>query len=131
MSQASLWLGYLEIGDKSSPVARDPKLCTGKTDTIYLFNLQRNQFVEYKVDIVQSKLRELTRDETAIGKELKKAFNKAVKEFTPRGKNNTIIETAPVKAAPVKKEKKEEEFADIEVGDDDDDMFDDDMDDED
>ena len=129
MSQASLWLGYLEIGDKSSPVARDPKLCTGKADTIYLFNLQRNQFVEYKSAIVEPKLRELTKDEGEISKDLKKAFNKALKDFSPRGnKASASTESAPVKAAPTKKQK-EEEFADVDMGDDDD-VFGGDMDDD-
>ncbi len=128
MSQASLWFGYLEVGDKSSPVARDPKLNTGKTDTIYLFNLKRNEIIEYKVDIVEPKLRELSKAEADIKKELKKAYNKAAKDFTPRGKALATADIIPIQAAPAKKPK-EDDFDDIDLGDDDD-MFDDDGDDD-
>ena len=128
MSKDSLWFGYLEIGEKSSPVAQDPKLLTGKPDTIYLFNLQRNAIVEYKRDIVEPKLRELNGKEAALTKELKKAFNKAVKEFTPRGKSTNILEALPAKPAP-KKKQKEEVFDDVDLGDEDD-IFVDDGDDE-
>ena len=124
MSQGSLWFGYLEIGDKSSAVVRDPKLNTSKADTLYLFNHKRNEIIEYKRDIVESKLRELTKDEADLSKELKKAFNKAVKDFTPRGKAHTIPDVAPPKPVAAKKPK-EEELEGIDLGDDDDDIFDD------
>ncbi len=129
MSKASPWFGYLEIGEKSSPIVRDPKLNTGKADTIYLFNLKRNEIIEYKSEIVEPKLRKLNADEADISKELKKAFNKAVKDFTPRGKSLNIPESAPAKEAAAKKPK-EEELVELATGDDDDD-FDDDMDDDD
>lgn len=126
MSKASPWFGYLEIGEKSSPVVRDPKLNTGKADTIYLFNLKRNEIIEYKSEIVEPKLREFNKDEANISKELRKAFNKAIKEFTPRGKSHIIPDSLPGKEAPAKKPK-EEELVDIVSGDDDD-AFDDDLD---
>ena len=119
MSQASLWFGYLDIGEKSSPVAKNSKLCTGKPDTIYLFNLKRNEIIEYKTEIVESKLRTLTKDETDVKKELKKAFTKAAKTFTPRLKTQPIPEKTSVQTMPQKKQK-EEEFADIEMADGDD-----------
>ena len=125
MSQASLWFGYLNIGDKSSPVAKNQKLCTGKPDTVYIFNLKRNEIIEYKCDIVEPKLRELTKDEADIKKELKKAFTKAAKTFTPRIKAQTVSESVPVKAKPEKKEKvMVKELAAIEMADEDD-IFDD------
>ncbi len=119
MSKDSLWFGYLEIGEKSSPVAQDPKLLTGKPDTIYLFNLQRNTIIEYKREIVESKLRPLNGNEAAVSKELKTAFTKAAKEFTPRGKASNILETLAAKPVPQKKPK-EEELEEIGIGDDDD-----------
>lgn len=123
MSQASLWFGYLDIGEKSSPVAKNPILCTGKPDTVYLFNLKRNEIIEYKTAIVAPKLRELSKDEADIKKELKKAFTKAAKTFTPRLKAQTSPENIPTQAKSQKKEK-EEALAGIELGDEDDSMFD-------
>ncbi|ALP52193.1 hypothetical protein Tel_02980 [Candidatus Tenderia electrophaga] len=125
MSKESLWFGYLEIGDKSSPVAQDPKLSTGKTDTLYLFNLQRNAIIEYKRDIVEPKLRPLNGNEADITKELKKAFKKIVKEFTPRGKPSAVLEAPPAVTTAPKKKPKEEALEEIGIGDVDDDFFDD------
>lgn len=125
MSKESLWFGYLEIGDKSSPVAQDPKLSTGKADTLYLFNLQRNAIIEYKRDIVESKLRPLNGNEADITKELKKAFKKVAKEFTPRAKPSAVLEAPPTVTAAPKKKSKVEELVEIGIGDMDDDFFDD------
>jgi len=114
MDKASHWLGFLEIGDKSTAVIRAPELRTGKPDTIYLFNLKRNEIIEYKRDIVEAKLRELSKAEAEISKELKKAFNKATKEFTPRTKARAIPDKAPSKQAMIKKQK-EETFVDFDM----------------
>jgi len=129
MSKDSLWFGYLEIGDKSSPVAQDPKLSTGKSDTLYLFNLQRNAIIEYKREIVEPKLRPLNGNEAKVTKELKKAFKKIAKDFTPRAKPSSVLEAVPAKLAQQKKPKQEEELEEIGIGigldDADDDFFDD------
>jgi len=125
MSRNSPWFGYLEVGDKSSPVARDPKLNTGKPDTVYLFNLQRNAIIEYKREIVEPKLREFSEDEADLNKKVKKAFTKAAKDFTPRGKTLAIPDRPIPKPATAKKPKaEEEEFEGIDA-DNDDDVFDD------
>jgi hypothetical protein len=80
----SLWFGYLEAKEKGSPVVRDMSMDTGMTSTIYLFNLKKGQILEYRRDIVEPKLRELTDVETETVKELRKAFEKARNGFTPR-----------------------------------------------
>lgn len=54
-----LWYGYLEAGDKSTPVIRDERLDTGNSKTLFLFNLARGQILEYTREIVEPKLREL------------------------------------------------------------------------
>ena len=112
MSKDLLWFGYLEIGDKSTPVAREPKLNTSNPSTIYLYNLLRNEFIEYKLDIVKSKLREFTEDEAGLNKEVKKAYIKAVKDFTPRGKIISIPDKHTNKP-PTAKQKKAEELKKI------------------
>lgn len=125
MSKDALWFGFLEIGEKSSPVAQDPKLLTGKPDTVYLFNLKRNEIIEYKRDIVETKLRPLNGKEADISKELKKAFKKAAKDFTPRSKSSSILEAPAMAPSQQKRAKQEEAFEDIDMGDEDDDFFDD------
>jgi hypothetical protein len=80
----SLWFGYLEANEKGSPVVRDTSMDTGSSLTIYLFNLKKGQILEYRRDIVEPKLRELTDEETGTVAELRKAFQKARNGFTPR-----------------------------------------------
>jgi hypothetical protein len=79
-----LWLGFLDAGKSSSPVVRDSSLDTGNPATIYLFNLARGSILEYRKDIVEQKLRELTTDESSQAKELESAFQQAKAGFTPR-----------------------------------------------
>jgi hypothetical protein len=81
-----LWLGFLDAGKSSSPVVRDSSLDTGNPATIYLFNLTRGRILEYRKDIVEQKLRELTADESSQARELESAFLQAKTGFTPRGR---------------------------------------------
>ena len=80
MSDNDIWYGFLQAGDKSSPVVRDPDLKTGNNKTIYLYNQIRGQFVEYSSEIVQPKLRELHSDDAPLA-DLKRAFKAARKVF--------------------------------------------------
>jgi hypothetical protein len=114
MTQEELWYGFLEAGDRSTPVARDPKLTTGNPDTVYMYNLQRNEIIEYKRAIAEPKLRELKANEGDALKELKSAFAKALKEFTPR-RARPPVEAVPVAVVGKKKGKAsmvEEDVAD-------------------
>jgi len=104
MTQEELWYGFLEAGDRSSPVARDPKLTTGNPDTVYLYNLKRNEIIEYKRAIADPKLRALKPTEGDALKELKSAFAKALKEFTPR-RTRPTLEAVPVAVVGKKKGK--------------------------
>lgn len=83
MSENPVWCGYLEAGNKSTPVVLDRRLNTGKPDTVYLFNMARNGFLEYQRNIVDPKLRELQDGEADVAS-LKSLFNEARKEFRPR-----------------------------------------------
>ncbi|HEY5604701.1 MAG TPA: hypothetical protein VIM41_16485 [Gammaproteobacteria bacterium] len=90
--KSKTWYGYLDAGTKSSPVLMDPKLDTGNPNTVYLYNLNRGKILEYQKAIIEPKLRELNGKESDIADELKKAYNKARKDFTPRrspGKTNS------------------------------------------
>lgn len=85
MSDNTLWYGYLEAGERSSAVAMDNRLNTGDPTTIYVFNLQRGEILEYKRAIVEPKMRELKAGEQDLANELKNAYRKARNGFTPRG----------------------------------------------
>ena len=79
-----LWFGFLEAGDKGSPVVLDRGLDVPGRPTVYLFNLKKGRFVEYRRDIVESKLRELTAEEAGLIDQLTTAFDLARPGFVPR-----------------------------------------------
>ncbi len=85
MSEKHYWFGYFEAGEKSSPVLRDSRIDTGNPDTLYLFNLKRNEILEYRREIIEPKLRELNAGEQGVSQELQAAYAEARGHFTPRG----------------------------------------------
>ena len=82
--KAKLWVGFLDAGSKGSPVVREIGMETGNRDTIYLFNMLKGKILEYRRDIVEPKLRELTVDEQPMVPELRKAFKIVREGFEPR-----------------------------------------------
>ncbi len=80
----SLWYGYLEAGNRSSPVIRDERLDTGSPKTVFLFNLERREILEYSREIVEPKLRELKSGEAKAIKELDAAYAEARRNFKDR-----------------------------------------------
>ena len=80
MSKNETWYGFLQAGNKSSPVVRDARLETKNPKTIYLFNYVRGKFLEYSREIVEPKLQDLPADDKLL-KELKSAFRTARKIF--------------------------------------------------
>ncbi|MDH3527153.1 MAG: hypothetical protein OEM43_06580 [Gammaproteobacteria bacterium] len=81
---SSCWYGYLEAGKRSSPVLRDNHLETGNPKTVYMFNLQRGEIIEYSNEIVEKKLRDLKPNEAALIKELDDGYKKARQIFKGR-----------------------------------------------
>jgi hypothetical protein len=90
-----LWLGYLEAGDKSSPVVIDPMLDTGNPKTVYMYHLNANKITEYKREIAEPKLRALNDKEVALAQDLQQGYTVARKEFIPR---NHRLNLAPAAA---------------------------------
>jgi hypothetical protein len=84
-SKASIWHGYLNAGARSSPVLRDARLDTCNPKTLYLFNLNRGQILEYAREIVEKKLRELKQAESGFVAELDAGYKKARRNFKGRG----------------------------------------------
>ncbi|MCC6208253.1 MAG: hypothetical protein IT488_08880 [Gammaproteobacteria bacterium] len=81
MAKTPLWCGYLEAGDRSSAVLQDERLETGNPNTIYLYNLSRDEILQYNRELVEPKLRELRGNEAALAEELKNAYTKARRSF--------------------------------------------------
>lgn len=94
MAKHSIWCGYLEAGQKSSAVVRDDRLDTGNPDTVYLFNLARNEIIPYSRAIVDAKLREFTAKEAEGATELKAAYLRARKQFKARTERAAPAATA-------------------------------------
>ena len=90
-NKSSLWHGYLEAGNRSSPVIRDERLETGNPKTMFLFNLSRSEILEYSRDIVEPKLRELKSGETKTVRELDAAYTEARRNFKDRRGHPTAI----------------------------------------
>jgi len=126
---------YLDAGAKSSIVVIDSDLSTSNDQTLYLFHRQRNQIIEYRRDIVEAKLRELTAEEQKMAKELQQAYQQARAQFTPRGAAAQLIpESAPpAKPSPARDTMDDSDDSDDDIGliDDDDLMDDEDEEDED
>lgn len=81
MAKTPLWCGYLEAGDRSSAVLRDDRLETGNPKTIYLYNLARDEILQYSRDLVEPKLRELRDDEAPLAEDVKNGYTKARRTF--------------------------------------------------
>jgi hypothetical protein len=90
----SLWYGYLKAGERSSPVLRDTGLDTGNPKTIYMFNLKRGEIIEYALEIVEKKLRELKSDESGYIGELDAGYKKARRDFKGRGSGKRSVRDA-------------------------------------
>ncbi len=114
MSAKDIWYGVIDAGEKTSPVVRDATLDASQ-GKVWLYNHQRNQFIEYAKAIVEPKLRELNTEDIPE-KELKKAFKAARKVFSSSRMSSTWSEIK--KAAPGMRKKEVEDDLDIDISDD-------------
>jgi len=106
----TIWCGYLDAGERGSPVVRDGSLDTGNPSTIYLFNMMKGRILEYRREIAEPKLREFTAEEQTLLSALEEAFQKERAVFKPR-------ETARAKPAkrPAKEVREQLEDLDDEI----------------
>lgn len=100
MSKNDIWYGYLQAGEKSSPVVRDDSIESKSRGTIYLYNHKRDTILEYSREIVESRLRELGPDDVPLD-ELKSAFKAARKVFMAGRTIKKWEKEAPVAVTPV------------------------------
>ncbi len=124
MSENNLWYGYLDAGEKSSPVLMDQRLSTANPSTVYVFNLRRSEIIEYRRDIVEPKLRDLSEEESVVIKDMTSAYTQVSGSFIARGAKITNIpekakepRTSPPKAANI--EADEEEYDELVTANDD------------
>ena len=109
-----VWYGFLQAGDRSSPVIRDDRLDTGNHKTLYLFNLNRNLILEYSREVVEPKLRELKPNEAVSIPELEAAYKKVRRSFKDRGAGIRSILSRSSKTPA----SNEDEYRDIPIEDD-------------
>lgn len=91
MSGKHLWFGYMEAGEKSSPVVIDKRIDTGNSATVYVYNQQRHAILEYRRDIAEPKLRVLAADEEDLIAQLRSDYKQARSEFEPRTQSLSSI----------------------------------------
>lgn len=115
MSNNNIWYGFLEAGDKSSPVVRDLSLETENAKTVFLYNFARGIFLEYSLEIVEPKLRALKPGDISP-EELENAFKAARKQFNP-GRLASKLKSAatPTAAAAATAAEANDEEDDIEL----------------
>ena len=101
-------LGRTELED----LLRDcGALDTGTPTTIYLFNMKKGRILEYRLDVVEPKLRELTAEEEDMVPSLTTAFEQARTGFVPRVTRQRFSTTRK------RKRPSETEILDVEIDD--------------
>ena len=106
-NNSDIWYGYLEAGEKSSPVLIDSKMDTGDAKTFYMYNLNSARIIEYKREIAEPKLRSLTSKEATWIEDLTKGYNKARKDFTTHTSRSNLASVATASKAPPSKPAKD------------------------
>ncbi|HXK56907.1 MAG: hypothetical protein KDI74_17195 [Gammaproteobacteria bacterium] len=103
MSKNDIWYGYLQAGEKSTPVVRDMSLETNSKKTVYLYNHKRGAILEYAREIVEPKLVELNTEEIPLDP-IKSAFKAARKVFLAGRTVKRWEKEIPDTGAPVSRE---------------------------
>ena len=125
MAKQKLWYGFLEAGNKSSPVIIDHAMDTGEKNTLFIYNHNKKEILKYVRDLVEPKLRELTDKEKKQEASMKKGFTDSLKTIKYKVPKNFDAPAKVVAAKQVDKipDEPEEEFSEIgdeDWGDDDD-----------
>ena len=123
MSKQNLWYGFLEAGNKSSPVVIDHSMDTGEKNSVFIYNHNRQEILKYVRELVEPKLRELTAKEKELEAALKKGFAEAMKAL-----KYPVAKTfeGPAKAKPAPKADTAKEEPEVEMSGMDDDIWEDD-----
>lgn len=123
MSKHKLWCGFLEAGNKSSPVVIDRNMDTGNQNTVFIYNHNKKEILKYMRELVEPKLRELTDQEKTLENSLKKGFKESLATIKF---NVSKVLNIPEKITPSPKDEAKPEMAEFDIkGLDDDDADDD------
>ncbi len=82
MKDKHLWVGYLTLASKKILVASDDRVDTGNRKTIFLYNQERNELVEYSREIIQAKLKDAPAADYN-SEEIANAYQKALRKAKP------------------------------------------------
>ena len=82
MKDKHLWVGYLALANKKVLVASDDRVDTGNRKTIFLYNQERNELVEYSREIIQTKLKDAPAADFNT-EEISNAYQKALRKAKP------------------------------------------------
>lgn len=82
MKNKNLWVGYLTQTNKKILVASDDRVDTGNRKTIFLYNQDRNEIVEYSREIIQAKLKDAPAEDYNAEK-MAAAYQQALRKAVP------------------------------------------------
>lgn len=82
MKDKNLWVGYLTLAAKEILVASDDRVDTGNHKTLFLYNRERNEIVEYSREIIEAKLMDAP-IEDYNAKEIAAAYQQALRKAKP------------------------------------------------
>lgn len=108
MKDKNLWVGYLSLANKKTLVASDERVDTGNRKTIFLYNQDRNDIVEYSREIIQAKLSDAPESDyntDAIASAFQKALRKSMPNlyrlvFTPNAGGSSLPKEKRAAPAP-------------------------------
>ena len=117
MKDNSLWVGYLALANKKVLVASDDRVDTGNRKTIFLYNQERNEIVEYSREIIQDKLKDAPAEDYN-DKEIATAYQQALRKAKPNLYRVVFTPNAGGSAIPKEKKAKASGGKDEAMGDD-------------
>lgn len=105
MKDNNLWVGYLTLANKKVLVASDDRVDTGNRKTIFLYNQERKEIVEYSREIIQDKLKDAPAGDYS-DKEIATAYQQALRKAKPNLYRVVFTPNAGGSAIPKEKKSK-------------------------
>ncbi len=82
MNDKHIWVGYLSLANKKTLVASDDRVDTGNRKTLFLYNQERNDIVEYSREIIEAKLKAAPAADYNVD-EIAAVYQKALRKTKP------------------------------------------------
>lgn len=118
LSSKKPWFGELRTSAGNSVVVFDARLPSAPSGRVMLYNVDRGDFIQYVLNIVQDKLFELEGEEldSAMQKH-QKNWKKARDKYLQNQRERIIPVAAKSKPKPQPKDIEEDDFEDFDLGD--------------